>query len=67
MNNALSDLIKGNQHTMHPILDKAPPIKYLHSEIQKTKQNGVNTSEVTPKQNKNIPKIHVYQHKDHTY
>ena len=67
VNNYVSDSIKGNRHTMHPTLDESPPRKYLHSEIQKTEHNGVNTYEETPKSNKNIPKIHVYQHKGHTY
>ena len=67
MNTSLSDLIKVNQHTVHPTLDEVPTRKYLQSEIQKTEHNGVNTDEETPKSNKHIPKIHVYQHKDHTY
>ena len=49
VNNSRSDLIKGNQHTMHPTLDEVAPRKYLHSEIQKIEHNEVNTSEVTLK------------------
>ena len=52
MNNSLSDLIKGNKHIDHaPHIRLSTPRKYLHSEIQKTKHNGVNTFEVTPKSN----------------
>ena len=56
VNNSLGDLIKGNQHTMHPTLAEAPRRKYLQSEIQKTKHNGVNTYEVTQKLTKTFPK-----------